>query len=332
MQLSFCGSIGVVQLGKLAKVATLPSAIFLALGLAGCGEKKADENKPTQIVAKVNDAELSVHQLNFALQGLQETDPERIARLRKAALERLVEQEVIVQDAVKKKLDRDPLVRNQLDAARRDILVRNHLQNLGVSLAVPSDDLVSKYYVEHPELFKERYIYQFAEFYFPRVPPNWPEIEKALVPAKSIQEVLVELRKKGINLPLTQNVIRSAEELPQNVVKGFVNIKDGEVVVYSKPPGIVIGQILARRLAPIDEVKAKPAIIAYLMSQSKGDLVQSQVRKMMDTAKVSYVGEFSKDAKEAKAIIPEKAGVVDVEAIPKDTKKESLEKGLKALK
>jgi EpsD family peptidyl-prolyl cis-trans isomerase len=302
--------------------------IALSVGLVACGDQKATDAKPTQIVAKVNDAELSVHQLNFSLQGLQEPNPERLARLRKAALDRLVEQEVIVQDAIKKKLDRDPAVRNQLDAAQREILVRNHLQNLGVSLSVPSDDLVSKFYVDHPELFKERQIYQFAEFVFPRVPANWPDIEKALAPAKTMQEVLIELRKKGINLPLTQNVIRAAEDLPQNRVKDFANFKDGEVVIYARSPELVIGQILARKLVPIDEAQAKPAIVKYLLSQSKGDLVQSQVRKLMDTAKVSYVGEFAKDAK---LVVPEKAKT-DLDDVPKDRSKEALEKGLKTLK
>jgi EpsD family peptidyl-prolyl cis-trans isomerase len=304
-----------------------PIVILLALASFACSEKKVAEVKPTQIVAKVNDAELSVHQLNFQLQGLQEVNPERLAKIRKAALDRLVEQEVIVQDALKKKLDRDPTVRNQLDAAQREILVRNHLQNLGVSLAVPSDDLVSKFYVDHPELFKERQIYQFAEFVLPRIPSNWPDIEKALAPAKNMQEVLVELRKKGINLPLTQNVVRAAEDLPQDRVKDFAKYKDGEVVVYYRSPELVISQILARRTVPLDEVKAKPAIVRYLLSQSKGELVQSQVRKLMDTAKVAYVGEFASDAK---PVAPKEN--VDINAASKDKNKDALEKGLKTLK
>jgi EpsD family peptidyl-prolyl cis-trans isomerase len=305
------------------------SVLALALGIAACGEKKPAEVKATQVVAKVNDTELSVHQLNFSLQGLQEANPERMAKLRKAALDRLIEQEVIMQDAIKKKLDRDPTVRSQLDAAQREILVRNHLQNMGVTLAVPSDDLVSKFYADRPELFKDRQIYQFAEFVFPVVPPNWPEIEKSLADTKTMQEVLVELRKKGINLPLTQNVIRTAEDLPQNLVSTFTKIKDGEIIVYSKPPGIVVGQILARKSAPIDEAKAKPAIIRYLTSQSKGDLVQSQVRKLMDGAKVSYVGEFAKDTKTAD--MPAKPKT-EGEVTPSDKSKEVLEKGLKTLK
>jgi EpsD family peptidyl-prolyl cis-trans isomerase len=304
-----------------------PFALILTLAISACSETKTEAPKPSQVIAKVNDAELSVHQLNFTLQGLQETNPEQMAKIRKAALDRLVEQEVLVQDAINKKVDRDPTVRSQLDAAQREILVRNHLQKIGSSVAAPSEELIAKFYLDHPELFKERQLYQFTEVTLPRVPPNWPEIEKALAPTKTMQEVLEELRKKGISLPVAQNIVRAAEDLPQDKLKEFAKLKNGEIIVYAKSPGIMIGQIVARRTVPVDEAKAKPAIIRHLVSKSQGEVVQSQVRRLMDAAKVSYVGEFAKDAK---AATPEKAK--DAGDATKDTSKDVLEKGLKTLK
>lgn len=298
---------------------------------SGCSEKAADASKPTQVVAKVNDAELSVHQLNFSLQGIQETNPEQMAKFRKAALDRLVEQEVIVQDAIDKKVDRDPMVRNQLDAARREILMRNHLQKIGASVATPPDDLIAKYYVDHPELFRERQVYQFTEVVLPRAPANWLEIQKALEPVKTMGEAVEELRKKGISLPVAQNIVRGAEDLPQDMLKNFAKVKDGEVVIYSRSPSIVIGQIVARRTVPVDEAKAKPAIIKFLTNKSQGEMVQSQVRKLMDTAKVAYVGEFAKDAK-TNPSETQKPEELTSKASSKDTSKDVLDKGLKTLK
>jgi EpsD family peptidyl-prolyl cis-trans isomerase len=298
--------------------------------LVGCGEKTEDPAKPTQVVAKVNGAELSVHQLNFSLQGVQETSPEQMTRIRKAALDRIVEQEVIMQDAIDKKVDRDPVVRSQLDAARREILVRNHLQKLGSNVAVPPDDLIAKFYVENPALFRERQVYQFTEMVLPRVPANWAEFEKVIGPAKTMADVLEELRKKGVSLPVGQNIVRGAEDLPQDLLTKLTTIKDGEVVVYSRPPGIVIGQITARRTVPIDETRAKPAIVRHLSNKSQGEVVQSQVRKLMDSAKIAYVGEFSKDAKAAEPAAPKADDSGKGNA--KDTGKDVLDKGLKTLK
>ena len=122
----------------------------VCFGLAtatGCA-KKDDVAKPTQVIAKVNSTELSVHQLNFALQGLQvpaDLPADQKAQLRKAALDRLVEQEALVQEAISKKVDRDPVVQQQLDAARKDILVRNHLQKVGATVAPPAADAVASF-------------------------------------------------------------------------------------------------------------------------------------------------------------------------------------------
>jgi EpsD family peptidyl-prolyl cis-trans isomerase len=312
------------MLSQVALVLLLPSI------LSACGEKADEPEKPTQVVAKVNDTELSVHQLNFSLQGIQETSPEQMTKVRKATLERMVEQEVIMQDALDKKVDRDPMVRSQLDAARRDILVRNHLQKIGSNLAVPPEDLIAKFYVDNPALFRERQVYQFTEVVLPRVPANWAEFEKVLGPAKTMTDVLEELRKKGVSLPVGQNIVRGAEDLPQDLLTKLTTLKDGEVIVYSRPPGIVIGQINARRTVPIDEAKAKPAIIRFLNAKSQNEIVQSQVRKLMDTAKIAYVGEFSKDAKPVEPPVSKAgdAGKVDT----KDAGKDVLDKGLKTLK
>jgi EpsD family peptidyl-prolyl cis-trans isomerase len=313
---------------NVVKLMGLPISLALVLGISAC-EKKDESTKPTQVIAKVNDAELSVHQLNFTLQGVQEADPERMARIRKAGLDRLVEQEVLVQSAIEKKLDRDPMVRSQLDAARRDILVRSLLINLGSTVAVPPDEAIARFYIDHPELFKERLIFQFTEIVVPRAPSNWSEIEKGLAQTKTMQEVQLELRKIGLSLPVGQNIVRGAEDLPADLLKQLPKLKDGEIVIYSRPPAIVIGQINARRVVPVDEEKAKPLIIKYLATQSQNELVQSQVRRMKDAAKVSYLGEFAKDA--TKTVAPEKAKTGS-EPGSKDAGKEVLDKGLKTLK
>jgi EpsD family peptidyl-prolyl cis-trans isomerase len=312
---------------KVMAIYRLSLVAALAFAISACNQK-VDPSKPTQVIANVNGTELSVHQLNFTLQGVQETDPERLARIRKAALDRLIEQEVVMQDAISKKLDRDPLVRSQLDAAQREVLVRNHLQNLGVSVSVPSDDLVAKFYGENPDLFKDRLVYQFNEIVLPRKPQNWNDIEKALAQAKTMSEILVELRKRGVSLPMAQNVVRAAEDLPQDSLKQFAKIKDDEIVVYGRPPAIIIAQITARKSVPLDEAKAKPAIVKYLMTQSKNDLVQSQVRRIMDAAKVSYVGEFAKSEKAADG----EKSAVKATGSEKDNPDDVLAKGLKTLK
>ena len=79
----------------------------VALGIAGCGNKDAEKPKPaTQIAAKVNSGEISVHQLNYVLTrtpGAGAVSPETAPKLRREVLDRLVDQELAVEKAIEKK-------------------------------------------------------------------------------------------------------------------------------------------------------------------------------------------------------------------------------------
>jgi EpsD family peptidyl-prolyl cis-trans isomerase len=271
-------------------------AIALTLALSACSEKKLESTASAQVVAKVNGSDLSARQLEFGLKGLQENSLEITPAIRKATLDRLIEREVLVQDAIAKKVDRDPAYLSQLEAAQRELLVRHHLQKLVASVQSPSSEAVNKFYTEHPDLFKDRMIYQFTELVIPRVPPNWSDIEKTIRATKTIPQVLEGLRKRGINPPVSQNVVRTAEELPQENLKEFALLKDGEIVVYANPTGVTVAQIVGRRPVPLDEAQAKSSITKFLVNRSQGEVVQAEVKRLMGSAKVSYEGEFKMGA------------------------------------
>ena len=104
------------------------SAVIASLVLAGCGDKK---DKPaSQVAAKVNKGEISVHQINYVLQRQPGLKQEQAEEASKTALEKLIDQELAVQRATEMKLDRDPRVVQAIEAARRDILARFYLEKV----------------------------------------------------------------------------------------------------------------------------------------------------------------------------------------------------------
>ena len=90
----------------------LTAAVVL---LAGCGDKK--EKGASQTAAKVNKAEVTVHQINFVLQQQRGLKPEQTDAASKQILERLIEQELALQKADDLKVDRDPRVVQQIGRA-----------------------------------------------------------------------------------------------------------------------------------------------------------------------------------------------------------------------
>ena len=72
------------------RIGIIALAASVAL-LAGCGDKK--EKGASQTAAKINKAEVTVHQINFVLQQQRNIRPEQADAASKQILERLIDQE-----------------------------------------------------------------------------------------------------------------------------------------------------------------------------------------------------------------------------------------------
>lgn len=301
------------------------ATVALATVLAACGGQ-ADAPQSTQAVARVNDKEISVHQVNLLAQRLPATLPaERIAEARRTILNGLVEQEKLVQFALENKLDRDASTLQQLEAARREILARAAVEKLGAQSPKPTSDEVRLYFETHPELFSKRRIYRFDEIVMPGVPANWQLLEPQILKARSLREVSSLLKGANIELPTTQGVIRATEGLPMNRLADFARRKPGDIVVWAQPPRVVIGQLVDAREASVDEARAAPIIEQALAARKRQETIAAETKRLSEAAKVSYLGEFAQDA--AVSVATPRAA-----EDPSKTVDQALSKGVAGLK
>src|SRR6185503_11244560 len=171
-------------------------ALLLATVLAaGCG--KRDEKAPaTQVAAKVNGDEITVHQVNDVL-GRQNVRPEQAESAKRQILERLIDQQLARQQALEKKLDRTPRTVQAIEAARSEILARSYIEQIASAQAKPTPEEIKKYYAEHPELFSQRRLFNVEELVIANKEPVAAGIKQRAAKAKDLTEIAAWLKTQN---------------------------------------------------------------------------------------------------------------------------------------
>lgn len=270
----------------------------MTLGLlAGCGNNK--EKAASQVAAKVNDNEISVHQVNYLLQQ-REVKQDAVEVASRQALNRLIDQELAVQKALDLKIDRQPAVLQALEAAKRDVLARAYVERVAEAATPPSVAEIEKFYKDKPALFAERRIYQLQEMNIELPREQLPELGKRLSDAKDINAFAEYLRSSNIKF-IENRAVRAAEQLPMERLDEFAKMKDGQARVIPTPVGATVLVLVKSQLQPVELDKAKPAIEQYLSSQRKRELVERDMKDLRTAAKIEYVGKFADAAASAPA-------------------------------
>lgn len=280
---------------RLGRIVTVTLAALL-LTLAGCGDKKKDKDKPaSQTAAKVNKEEITVHQINFVLQQQRGISPDRAASASQQVLERLIDQELAVQKASEKKLDRDPRVLQQIEAARREIIARSYVEQIGSGAPKPTPEEIKTYYEEQPALFKDRRIYSLQEVAVEAKPEQVDSLRVKLAAAKDINEFVSYLKANDYKFSGNQ-AVRAAEQLPLASLDSFSKMKDGEAVFTKTPTGAQIVVLAGSRSQLIDEARARPAIEQFLLNERKRKVVEDDLKALRAASKIEYVGQYVQGA------------------------------------
>lgn len=245
------------------------------------------------MAAVVNDREISIHQVNHLLGRTPNINPEQAEQVRRQALERLIDQEVVLQKAIDQKLDRDPRVMQAVESARREIIARAYVEQVMGQQAKPTSDEIKAFYDEHPELFRSRRVYTFQEIAVRTTDQEQlAKLQNQLRKAKTMAEVAAWLKGQDISYS-ANTVTKAAEQLPVGLLPKFHAMKDGQVGFVSGREGVSLVHLQASSAAAIDEKAAAPIIEQLLLARKRNEAAGKDVKQLRTLAQVAYVGEFA---------------------------------------
>ena len=170
----------------------LPVLISAAATLSACG--KAVENPASRFVAaRVNGSEISMHRVDSALARNHDA-PVRTGHAAARILERLIDQELLLQEALRTGLDRDPQVAQAVEEARRQVLARAYLEKIMTAAPKQGPGETRTFYKDNPALFERRRIYRVHELMMIVPPGQLDALETEAAAAKSLQDIAGRLK------------------------------------------------------------------------------------------------------------------------------------------
>lgn len=262
-----------------------------ALG-SGCG-KKEDHKAATQVAAKVNSDEITVHQVNNILARNPDIAPEVAVQAKREILDRLIDQQLASQKAIENKLDRSPGVVQAIESAKTEILARAYLEHTAAGIPKTAPWEVQKYYKDHPELFSQRRLFNFEELAFAATNEVAAALREQLAKGRPFQEVADWLQSRGIKFAVSR-VTRAAEQIPLEVLPKVQEMNAGQSQLFELGNDrFMLIRIVSYKEAPVDEATASPRIQQFLWNRRSAEVIAREMKRIRDQAKIEYVGEFA---------------------------------------
>jgi len=244
-------------------------AILIAAMLLGC---QRVETHP--VLAKVNGAEILAGEASS-----------------RQALEHVIDRELLVQKALEAGLERDPMVAQSLESARRQILAQAWLERRASGGAAARPEEVRTFYGENPALFGERRIYRLRELAVSAPAELVDVLRGETQAARDLDEVAAWLRLRNASFRPGGSV-QPAEQLPLSYLSRLAQMKEGEIAVFDAPSGATVVQLVQAQEAPLSEREAAPLIEQFLAGRKRLEMAAAEVRRLREVARIEYLADF----------------------------------------
>jgi EpsD family peptidyl-prolyl cis-trans isomerase len=304
-------------------------SLVTALALSSCGNKDASPIA-SQVAAKVGSEEISVHQINQALtqSNTANASAQEVATMGRVVLEKLIDQQLAVEQAMDAKLNRSPDTVTQLETARREILAGAYIKQVASGVPRPSADETRKYFTEHPQLFAQRRIFSVQEILVGTNAEASAQLHSLVSTGKPMEQIAAWLKEK--NIPFSGGTAtRAAEQIPMEILGKVNALTDGQTTVIDTPASITVLHLISSQSAPVPDTAALPRIAQFLLNQRVNAAVATNLQHLRTVSKITYVGEFAQPAKPAAS---EPIVALAPVAANGDARRAAIDKGLAGLK
>lgn len=296
-------------------------------------DNQAKEKKPGQALVSVNGQEVTTLQLNDEIRraGIR-TDQYETAN--KQLLESLIIRQLIVDEAMRGKLDRTPEVMQARERANAQIIAQAYLQSIVSKVAKPSKAEIDEYFQKYPQYFAQRKQFDLTILRIANKDLSG-ELRAVIDTAKSISEVAAWLDKK--NVQYFRNLTsRDTIDLPPEMTAMIQEKGKDHVFLINEQENNLLISVNAIKDSPITIAGAAPQIEKHLVNQKYKQAIDAEIARLRSSAKIEYLNAKAPiQSEEKQAIQPIEINPPNVASnlnLPESPSRGVIERGIMELK
>ena len=257
--------------------------LVTVVGLSACGNK---EKKAGQTLARVDGEEITVLQINDELMraGVKAEQKEAAT---KQLLEKLIDRQLIVAEALRSKVDRTPGVVQAIERAKAQIIAQAYLASVVSKIPKPSKAEIDEYFQKHPEFFTLRKQYDMQQLVIPNKDFS-SELKSAIETAKSLDEVAVWLDRHNIHYARGQ-LSRNSTDLPELMVAKLNEMHKEQLFIVNEGENTMLSSITDIKDSPVTAENASAQIEQYLNNRKAKEAADEEIKHLRSLAKIEYL-------------------------------------------
>ena len=257
--------------------------LVTTVGLSACGSK---EKKAGQALVRVNGEEITVLQVNDELKraGVKADQQEAAT---KQLLEKLIDRQLIIAEAIRNKIDRSPGVIQAIERAKSQIIAQAYMESIVTKIAKPSKAEIDEYFQKHPEYFTERKQFDMQQLVIATKDLS-NELKLAIDAAKTLDEVAAWLDGHNVRYARGQ-LSRSTTDLPELMVAKLKEMRKGQLFIVNEGENSMLNSINNIKDNPVTAKDAAPQIEQYLINKKSKEAADAEIKNLRSSAKIEYL-------------------------------------------
>lgn len=300
-------------LAYLRKFLLLSIAISVTLVLAACNKEEPTEKKSGQALASVNGKEITMLQLNDEIRRAN-VRADQYEAASKQLLESLISRQLIVDEAVRNKLDRTPEVMQARERVVAQVITQAYLQGIMSKVEKPTKAEIDDYFQKHPELFTQRKQFDLT---IARIATKdlSEELKKVLDAAKTLDEVILWLDKNKVQY-VRSVASRSTTDLPPQMATLLQEKSKDTIFIVNEQETSSLIYVNAVKESPIPLASAAPQIERFLMNQKFRAATDAEIARLRTAAQIEYLNTKDQKSNDQKQNVDKPADSSSIELIP----------------